>query len=229
MTKYIIALACSLFLSTTAFAQRTNPAPDRASDPVQGYPITNQIRANAFKVFAEDFPNENVGFLHVYADPNVDPKEVYLMRGIPVSSTTRALLPEKFQRLAKTMNADLYGAAAITGINENLYLLRMDGPLEDRIEMFAIRGKNVKHLKTLAFRKCSEGSCAQLDTYVTDVDGDTRLDFVQLKRVSTKRGDRTAKPVAYVMDKNNRKLKRTKKLDLPLESMNFYDPAFDNQ
>jgi len=228
MTKYF-SLLTLLCISTLLTAQTVNPAPDRAADPVQAYPITNQIEGAALQAFAEDFDLQNVGFFHVYADPDVDPKKTYLLRGNPVSSTTKALLPRKYQRIAERMNAKVYGAGEIKGINESYYIVRMDGSSADRIEMFAIRGDKVKHLKTLAYRECTTGRCAQLDTYITDLDGDTNLDLIQMKRVRSRNGEKTWKPRAYVMNERNGKWKKTKALDLPLDSMKFFDERNDNK
>lgn len=228
MTKLISFFACLLLISQVA-AQTTTPQPDSTSEPVQNYPITNTIVNSALKTWAEDFPNKNVGLLHVYTDPLVDPNEVYLMRGEEISSVSKALLPKKFQRMARRMNATLYGSAAIAGTNENLYLLRMDGMMSDRIEMFAIRGNKIKHLKTLAFRKCADGLCAQMDSYITDVDGDGIFDLIQIKRIQNRSGERVAKPKAFVMKNRKRTWKRTRNLDLPLNSLEFFDPSTDQQ
>lgn len=229
MTKYISLFAFLLLSSSFALAQKVNTPPNRASEPAQAYPITNTIGNVALKEFEQNFPSENVGFLHIYTDPSVDPEEVYLLRGLPVSSTVKALLPIEFQRMARTMNADLYGAMAVKGVNESLYILRMDGQASDRIEMFALRGNEVVHLKTLAYRTCSEGSCAQLDTYLTDLDGDTNLDLVQIERSFDKNGETARKPRTYVMNTRNGKWKKTNKLEVPVNSIPFYDPKTDNQ
>lgn len=229
MTKYISLLSFLLLSTSFALAQKVNTPPNRAGEPAQAYPITNTIANVALKEFEQNFPSENVGFLHIYTDPSVDPEEVYLLRGLPVSSTVKALLPVEFQRMARTMNAELYGSMAVKGVNESLYILRMDGQSSDRVEMFALRGNEVVHLKTLAYRTCSEGSCAQLDSYLTDLDGDTNLDLIQIERTVNKQGETVRKPRAYVMNTRTGKWKKTNKLEIPTDSINFYDPETDNQ
>ena len=189
-----------------------------------GYPVTNQITSPAMQTFALDFADSNVGFMHLYAEANPDPLGEYLLKGKEVSGTTRALLPEKFQRMAKTENAKIYGAAAVSGINENLYIARFAGPMTNRLEMFAMRGNEIVHLKTLAYRECSEGGCRQLDSYLTDLNGDGDLDLIQISRLQTKNGDRGVRTVTYTMDDNKRKWKKTRKLDVPTASIEFYDP-----
>ena len=226
--KKLINICLALCLTATAFAQTTNPAPNRASEPVVGYPITDVIEAPALKAFAQNFDNTNVGFMHVYAKATTDPLGKYLMRGEPATANTIALLPAKFQRMAKTGNATVHAVGAIKGINENLYLVRFDGMSSDRIEMFAIRGDEVEHVKTLAYRECSSAGCRQLDSYLTDVNGDGDLDLIQMARLQTKKGDRGVRTKAYTMDDRTRKWKKTRELDLPENSLEFYDPSAEN-
>jgi len=224
MIKFITAFATLLLLSTLAFAQ-TNPTiksgPDRAGDPYLSSP--------ALQEFVAGFPETNVGFLHVYADPSVDPLETYLMRGEEASNTLKALLPVKFQSMAETMNATLYGAAAIRGDNENMFILRMDGRNSDRLELFAIRNNKVIHMKTLAYRICDSAKCEQLDSYITDIDGDTKLDLVQISR--TMRGNEVTaeNKSAYVLTDPDRMWEETNQLDVPWASIEFYDPKTDNK
>jgi hypothetical protein len=228
MTKYTLLLLTLLLLSFAASTQTVEPAPSKAPDKgdiqVQEYPITNQVRSSALATFTNDFELTNVGFMHVYAMANTDPKGTYLMTGEEISSTTRALLPAKYQRMAKTMNAKLYGAAEIRGVGESLYIVRMDGDRSDRLEMFAMRDGKIKHLKTIAYRSCEEGACRQLDSFITDVDGDTDLDLIQIRRRVTKNGEKVYKPKAYILRDDGKKWVRTRKLELPTNSMQFYYP-----
>lgn len=229
MTKFIAFLYFVLLPIGGALAQTTTPVPDRQSEPEQAYPVTNLVENAALKTFDADFPNSNVGFLHAYTDPVIDPSEVYLFEGAPVSSTTKALLPAKFQRMAKALNAKLYGAMSIAGIDESLYILRMDGQQEDRLEMFAIRDSKIVHLRTLAYRNCAAGLCTQMDSYLTDLDGNTTIDLVQIKRTQTKTKERYVSQRAYTMNPRNRKWKRARRLDVPWDSIEFFDPARDDR
>lgn len=226
----IFILAC--LLSAGIAAQESEKttvqsAPNRASLPAQGYPITNRVTSPAMAAFYNDFELMNVGFMHVYIDPTLDAKETYLMRGKAASGTTLALLPAKFQRMAKTTQADVYAIGAIAGVGESLYLVRMDGSTEDRIEMFAERDGKIKHLKTLASRKCTSGACLQTDAFLTDVDGDGTVELIQQTRRQNSRGKKDYKPVAYFMHDKKKRWVKTRKLELPLTSMTLYDASQD--
>lgn len=220
MIKYIALLSFCLFSVTSAFGQ-ANTTPSNSANI--GYPITDVIEDEALVAFDENFPERNVGFFHIYADPSDTPPPSYLLKGEPANGTVKALLPKKYQRMAERMNADVYAAAAVRGIRENMYIVRMDGPTSDRLEMFVIRGGKVKHLKSLAYAACSAGSCQQTDSYLTDINGDTDLDLVTIKRTRTRNGDGATKRKVYTLNENTRKWKKARNFDTPWDSISFYD------
>lgn len=197
------------------------PISSLGNDPAT-YPGATELEIAALQRFDASFAEKNVGFMHVYAQPTTDPEGTYLLAGEKLTSDVAALLPNKFIRMAARENAELYAAAAIRGVNENLYLIRMDGPQVDRIEMFAIRGNEVDHLQSLAVLKQRNNRSVQTDTYITDVDGDSYLDLVTIKK--NNRGEIGKKRV-YVMDRENRVWKRTTKLDVPWSSIDLHKPA----
>jgi len=229
MIRYFSILTSLFFCLSYASGQTTAPTAANASEPAIGYPITDVMESDAMKEFNAAFSGQNVGFFHVYADPEVGPEEVYLLRGEPANGTVKALLPKKYQRLAQRMNAKIYTAGAIRGINENMYIVRMDGLSSDRIELFAIRGNRVKHLKTLAERTCKRGKCRQTDSYITDINGDTNLDLVTIKRKVIGTTERSVKRRVYSLNKDNRNWEKTDQLDAPWDSIDFFDPQADDQ
>ena len=227
MPPYKIILTLFLlaaYATVSAQGQTASSPSNRGAEPTT-YPAHSTVDGAAIQRFVSYFPDKNVGFLHVYADPNVDPKETYLMRGEKMGDIATSLLPRKFQRMARKIGASVYASAAIRGNNENMYIVRMDGATEDRIELFALRGDKVKHLQTLAVRKGQGRRLKQMDTYITDVDGDSYLDLISITR--GKNGN-IAKTNAYVLDRSDRTFKKTKHLDLPTNSIDLYDPATDN-
>lgn len=225
LTSYLLFVFL-LFASLSLVAQDDEvfPTINEAASPGT-YPASTMPESEAAKYWDASFPEQTVGFFHVYADPAVDAAEVYLLRGEELDGLGAKMLPKKFQRIARRMEADVYASAAIRGINENLYLVRMDGPSEDRIEMFALRGDEVKHLRTLArYKKYNSGKVLQMDSYITDIDGDTNLDLVTIKR---KRNGKV-KRNTYVMN-NDREWSRATTLDTPWDSIDFFDPKLDDE
>ena len=222
-TLFTVCYLLALGLSAQAVETAREPA-NPGNDPT-AYPLETPIKGEALQRFAAFFSPQNVGFFHVYADPRVDPGETYLLRGNKMGGVALQMLPKKFQKMAKRMGADVYGAGAITGMNESLYLVRMDGRGEDRVEMFAIRDDEVKHLKTLAVMKKAGSRMKQMDSFITDIDGDSYLDLITIK--ADRNGDIGKKSV-YVMEDSSRTWKKTSKLDAPWESVKLYRPAMDN-
>ncbi|THH41065.1 hypothetical protein [Neolewinella litorea] len=192
----------------------------------EGMQTTALEEATGADLFATNFDESNVGFLHVYVDPTSDPLETYLLRGQEMSDTAVAMLPTRLRRLAKDDNATFYATIAIKGINENLYLTRLDGPRRDQIDMFAIRDGKVKHLKTLAYLDCAGTECLQMDSYITDVNLDTNFDLIQIARRSTEaNGTTDERRSVYYMSPDSRRWRVTEELDVPWEGIQFHEPG----
>ena len=217
MHHHFLTFLC-LFLATAAVAQT----------PVdvgrEGMQTTAAEAATGADYFATTFDESNVGFLHVYVDPDIDPLETYLLRGREMSDTAVALLPARFRKMTEKEGTTLYSTIAVMGIEENLYLTRLDAPRRDQIDMFAIRDGKVRHLKTLAYRDCAGNECLQMDSYITDVNLDTNFDLIQIARRSTESmGTTDERRTVYYMDPEGRRWKMTQELDVPWEGIQFYE------
>jgi len=223
MKRLTFSLLLLFSYSTFILAQvneRTEAFPDRAADTA-----TDQARVMGVNAFEEAFSPQPSGILHVYLDPRIDPAEVYLFRGVEASGTVKALLPQKFQRLARRLGGKIYATKAVelSGTKDR-YLIRIDGIYEDRIEMFTINDYEVEHVKTLAYRSCLNGKCTQMDTWITDVNGDANAELIQISR--TIRDGKTTRSQKKVLTiANNGKWKKSKKLaqDAPWRTIEFYD------
>ena len=215
--RYSCLLLCCLFATLLP-----------AQTPIQvgrGGMQTSVAEANTgADLFATGFDESDVGFLHVYVDPNPDPLSDYLFRGVELSDTALTMMPARLRKLAKDEDATFYGTMAIHGIDENLYITRLDAPRRDQIDMFAIRDGRVVHLKTLAYLDCAGTECLQMDSYITDLNLDTRFDLVQIaRRVAD--GNRTTdeRRTVYTMPIADRRWEVTEELDVPWEGITFYE------
>jgi hypothetical protein len=179
-------------------------------------------------LWATQFDENNVGFLHVYVDPALDPLETYLFKGQELSQAAIDMMPARLRTQANAEGTEVYATMAIKGISENLYLTRMAGKEGQQIDMFAIRDGRIRHLKTLALRKCSGGTCEQLDSYITDLDLDTRFDLVQIARQTTGNNDTmNERRTIYYMPTDTRRWRRTEELEVPWEGITFFEPGQD--
>lgn len=224
MLKFIISPIVLVFYATLACAQVESTA---KSFPDRGAEVANDeiARNSALEAFKADFTQQSSGMLHVYVDPTFDPAEVYLFQGQEASGTTKALLPKKFQRLAKRLGAKVYATKAINLFGtENMYLVRLDGIYEDRIELFEINDYDVEHVRTLAYLSCLEGKCTQKDTWITDIDGNTNADLIEISRVMRKDKETAQREAVYMLTDRG-KWKKSKELaeEAPWNTVEFFD------
>ena len=214
MRYFTLLFAC--FLCTCVRAQTPN------TQGTGGAETTNLATGTELEELAGIFDESNVGFLHVYVDPAVDPLETYLFRGVEMGEGEVSQLPGTFLSGLDTDRGKFYAAMAIRGIEENLYLVRYDGPARDQIDEFAIRDGQLVHLKTLAYLECgTPGDCGQLDSYITDVNLDTDFDLIQISRSSS--ADTDPERHVYTMPRTTRMWAETTELDVPWEGITFYE------
>ena len=209
-------LALLLFVCTCVRAQTPN------TQGTGGAETTNFATGTEMELWAGIFEESNVGFLHVYVDPAVDPLETYLFRGVEMGEGEVSQLPQQFLSDLGTTEGKFYAAMAIQGIEENLYLVRFQGEEGGQIDQFAIRDETPVHLKTLAYLKCDEpGACAQLDSYITDVNLDSKFDLIQIMRQNA--SDTGEERHVYTMPRETRAWAETQELDVPWEGITFYE------
>jgi len=171
--------------------------------------------------FVESFAPSSVGFIHVYVDPAVDPLETYLLRGVEMSPAAIALLPTEYREMATQEGGKMLGSISIMGIEEYLYLTRFAGDSRGQIDMFAVRDGEIVHLKTIAYLDCdTPGDCAQLDSYITDLNLDTTFDLVQIERENEQ--DEAGTRAVYTMLRPDKTWVETDELDVPWEGIIFY-------
>ncbi len=224
MYKAVLCYFLFIVYSATGIAQvnaTSTNFPDRKANTEE----EDVVRMSALETFKAAFSPQPSGILHVYLDPTIDPAEVYLFKGEEADGTTKALLPTKFQRLAKRLGAKIYATKAINlRGTEDLYLVRLDGIYEDRIELFAINGYEVEHVRTMAYYSCIDGKCTQQDTWITDIDGDTDAELIEISRVF--RGDETtvSRKAVYTVSKKG-KWKKSKQLAAaaPWNTVTFFE------
>lgn len=148
-------------------------------------PILAQESANdkAWEAFEEKFKVENVGNLHLYAATAKQNNPDFTFYGTPVdrglyglfSANWREDLPEDFETYA--LYKIRYGAS-------DAYLLRFAGTgTQNMIGLFTKKNDKLVFIRTLASYYCSTTSCWQMDSWLQDFDGDTRLDILQKARV----------------------------------------------
>lgn len=176
MKKWILSMSAALLLLPTVWGQVSDPA----TYPIQQSPETEQTRD-----MARQFEETNVGNLHVFATlaeaDEVDHQ--YYFKGRPLAESFHSLLPRKWYRQLSRDRMDAYAVYQIRGEGEAYFIIRFDSPRHgQQIELFDLENGRLVHKMNLAGIDCNRNICRQTDSWVIDIDGDTRLDIIQKSR-----------------------------------------------
>lgn len=145
--------------------------------------IAQNANPKAWAAFDENFEVSNVGNLHLFAPTSNQNNADFTFYGTPVerglyrlfAANWRDELPDDFKTYA--LYKIRYGAS-------DAYLLRFEGPgTENMIGLFTRKDDQLVFIRALASYHCSESMCWQMDSWLQDFDGDTRLDILQKARV----------------------------------------------
>lgn len=207
-------LFLSLF-SFSAFAQRVD-------GPIT-YPAMQSPDSEIAKALDMTFEETNVGFLHLFNDLDIQPGAYF--EGVELSEDFYGLLPGKYRRRLMRDRAEAYSVFAIRGVDGNLYLVRFEDERRGQfLELFDLEDGSLRHVETLARAKCGSGNCYQLDSWITDVDQDGRLDIVQrARKTRAETGEvRKEKSVVYQQQPDG-SFRRNKNLRPDWASYDFED------
>ena len=200
LLSLLLGLAVALVAQPDLPAERPNASP---------YPVINSYDSEEARNFAADFNVTDVGNLHVYDAELADGTSEDYMSGVDIAPTNYRFLPNKIKKqLSKGYKA--YAVHSIRGEGQSYYIVKHP-PLRNGVEygLYRFDGKKMKHLVDLAGYGCDGGTCTQLDSWIRDIDGDTRLDVIQKK----KDGDQPATMKVY-MQSDGGKFRRDRKARL---------------
>lgn len=223
MKKLVVLIALLAALTWTIAAQDRSP---------RSYPINNIPTTERGKTFAAAFAEQNVGNLHVFATPESAVDYEYYFRGSTLPRQTMRMLDRDLRRQLRREKAELFATYVIRGDNDAFYIVRTYHPDRgSRLELFNLERGQLHHLKTLAYNRCSDNRCTQLDSWVLDLDGDTRLDVVRKFRVTDPVSGEIVEEYAEVYaQRDGAILDRTDNLYAPLDTfvMEDFDEEDDN-
>lgn len=173
MQRILFLFSLTLLTLTGAFAQRVD-------GPIT-YPAMQTPDSEIAKALDATFEERNVGFLHIYNDLDIQPDAFF--EGVEMSEDFYGLLPGKYRRRLLKDRAEAYSVYAIRAVDGNLYLVRYEDERRgQRMELFDLENGSLEHVTTLAEARCQGRNCYQMDSWITDVDQDGRLDIVQRAR-----------------------------------------------
>lgn len=145
--------------------------------------LGQNTNTKAWTAFDKNFEVTNVGNLHLFAPTATQNNTDFTFYGTPIdrglyrlfSANWRDELPDDFNTYA--LYKIRYGAS-------DAYLLRFQGPgTQNMIGLFTRDNDQLVYIQTLASYYCNDSICWQMDSWLQDFDGDTRLDILKKARV----------------------------------------------
>lgn len=136
----------------------------------------------ALESFKALFEETNISNMHIYS-ASAENEGDYFFDGEQVPRGLYGLFAANWR---EELPAD-FKAYAVFKIRHgagDAYVMRFAGQgTQKMIALFIIEDGKVKYLQTLASHYCNEESCWQMDSWIQDFDGDTRLDILQKARM----------------------------------------------
>ncbi|MCI5082084.1 MAG: hypothetical protein MRY78_10335 [Saprospiraceae bacterium] len=183
------------------------------------FAMSNQtIKAQSeTELFENLFETQNVGNLHLYAHQKPLKSGDFLV-GQDIPKVFHAMFPLDIRE--RLIGVDAPKPKAIFSIRgndlKNFYIVRVpDERGGFKLDLFEMVGKKLYFRKNLASYNCDGNTCRQVDTWIMDVNQDTRLDLIQKVRLSNKRGAKEVyTDVFYMLD--NGQFQRTDEADLDM-------------
>ena len=144
----------------------------------------SSITIDDFDSFKDLFEVWNVGNLHVFA-PNPDTaNKDYYFEGEIIEKKFRKHLPLEVQRAMLFNDQKYYAVGIIRGNNnEDFYLVRENSlQTPNQLVLYESINNQLLAKRVIAYFKMKHKKYFQLDTWIQDLDGDTRLDLIQRSR-----------------------------------------------
>ncbi len=212
--KYTLIKICLLIFTLQLTAQESGseyyPKDEPYPAPVSYANLTEEEAA-----FIALFEDKNVGNLHVYSSKSASPDVNYFYKGQPVPPALKDILPEKLALLTYLKGSEPHAVASIPGEAEELYLLRIPGgDWDNQISLYAMNGGQLEKLETLAYYDCNARRCLQQDSWLQDVNGDTRLDIITRQRKIRQNNARVKYKTTVLLMQEDGTFRKSRKTDI---------------
>ncbi|MFK7936694.1 MAG: hypothetical protein AB8G22_24485 [Saprospiraceae bacterium] len=180
-TLNFIAIILILLSPFVSIAQQQQALEITPTD--QPYPARNQATSEKATAFISVFDDTNVGNLHVYAPAIGEENEEYFYYGTDITGSFTDMLPRKLRRTLLRTDGKLFATKNIRGVGGEYYIIRTsDKQGNPVLDIYELAGTKLAKVMMLANRKCKEAGCRQMDSWIQDVNGDTRLDIIQKRK-----------------------------------------------
>lgn len=179
MKRLILFLFTILAFQITYAQIEQKPAEEYKERP---YPVTNTPASEDAATFLTLFEDSEVGNMKVYAYPDNEMPEEYYFAGTEIPRYFHAFFDGEYQMILSN-GAKAYATHSIKGNESEHFIIRIPtNKGENTLVLFELIGERLEPVQTLAYAFCENGTCYQLDSFVTDLDGDTDLDILMKKK-----------------------------------------------
>ena len=183
---------------------------------------SNFIVADDMETFINLFESQNVGNLHCYSRlPNVDNSN-YFFEGKEIAPKFEKHLSSSIKKKINQTSNSPFATGAIRGKNldNDYFILRVPKPNDtDLLILTTINNNKLTSKKELAYFRKKKKKYHQLDSWLQDLNGDTKLDLIQKKRIMNKDGKILNEKTMVYLQKPNGKFKKSK--NTPIEKSDY--------
>lgn len=172
------------------------------------------------ELFTGLFEDKNVGSLHLsIRTPKTDtPTADSFLAGNPILPAYNSYLPQKLRPWTSTKECHPKAIFTIRANGlQNFYLIEVpQKKAHEQLILYTLQKRKLKKVKVLASYDCKAQNCSQLDSWISDLNGDGRLDLVQKRYRKSKNGKESTHTSVYLLTRQG-KFKRTQKIKLKEE------------
>lgn len=204
---YLLSLLIIVISFQLTIAQKNNEEPLDVVLTENPYPISNQANSATMAAFISQFEDTSIGNLHVYATTEKMPSDDYFYQGKDITGTFNDMLPNKLNKLVRRTNGKIYAVKSIKGNAREMYILRAPSKKNNsELVLYKMAGTQLIPVMPLAKVSCKRsGACSQMDSWIQDINGDTRLDIIQKTQKTNRAGQVVkTKTKVYTQTQNGR-------------------------
>ena len=210
MKRKIILAATLFFFSTSLWAQMSEKGAVVEKTLTR---TSSKVTLNDISTFKSQFDEWNTGNLHIYSAKGNANLKNYYFQGEKISPMFQQYLPKELKKKVVEEGSEPHHVALVRGQGlDDYYIVRInDGKSDNTIVLYEIKNQQLEPKKTLAYYYEKGGRKFQMDSWMQDVNGDTRLDLIQKKEIKDRNGNVVKEKTKVFLKKKNGKFKRSRK------------------
>ncbi|MFK8007564.1 MAG: hypothetical protein AB8H03_14390 [Saprospiraceae bacterium] len=212
MKKHILIFILSFFFIFSLSAQ-TSMKENLALVEKTSNQTVAKIKLNDLDYFKNQFARWNVGNLHIYSQAKNSTNQDYYFKGEKVDPIFQQYLPKNLKKKVIEEGKEPHHVALVRAQKlKNNYILRInDGKNNNTLVMYGLKKDQLRAKKTLAYFYRKGNRTFQMDSWIQDLNGDTRLDLIQKKQIKVVNGNILKEQTKVFLQKKNGKFKHSRK------------------